>query len=53
MGKKDKADYKKMYLTLFQSMLKAMEAMEEQNYGQAMEILKQGQQDAEEIYIGE
>lgn len=53
MAKKDKADYKKMYMALFQSMLKAMEAIEAQNYGQAVEILKQGQQDAEEIYMGE
>lgn len=46
------ADYKKMYLTLFNAMLSAIKAIEEQNYGQTIEILKKGQQEAEEIYMG-
>ncbi len=43
--------YKKMYLSLFQSVTTALEVMEEQNYGQAKDILKEGQQKAEELYM--
>lgn len=47
------ADYKKMYFLLFQGILAALDAMEEQNFGQARDILKKVQQETEEIYMGE
>ena len=47
------ADYKKMYLTLFQAITSALDAIEEQNFGKAIQILQKGQQDAEEIFISE
>lgn len=43
--------YKKMYLKLFNSITDALEALERQNYGQAADILKKGQQAAEELYL--
>lgn len=45
--------YKKMYLTLFQGITSALDEMEQQNYGQAKDILIAGQQKAEELYIEE
>ena len=45
------ADYKHMYLTLFGAITSALEAIEENNYGLAEELLKKGQVEAEEIYI--
>ena len=44
-------EYKKPYLTLFNSVTDALEALERQNYGTAKEILIHGQQTAEEIFI--
>ena len=37
-------EYQKMYVQLFA-------AMSQQNYGQAADILRKGQQTAEEIYV--
>ncbi len=45
------ADYKKMYLTLFQAITSALETMEQLNFGTAKSILQKGQQDAEDIFI--
>ena len=44
-------NYKKMYFGLFNEISKALEAMEQANYGQAAEILKQAQIDGEEAYM--
>ena len=44
-------EYKQPYLILWGAMDKAVEAIAAQNYGQAAELLRQGQQDAEEAYI--
>lgn len=43
--------YKKMYLKLFNAVTDALEAMEWRNYGQAEDLLKRGQQEAEELYL--
>lgn len=43
--------YKKMYLKLFNAVTDALEAMERRNYGQAEDLLKRGQQEAEELYL--
>ncbi len=43
--------YKKMYLELFNHVTDALEAMEQRNYGQAEDLLKRGQQEAEELYL--
>ena len=47
------ADFEKMYFALFQRILSALDAMEEQNFGQAKDILKKAQQETEEMYMGE
>ena len=44
-------DYQKMYLLLFNAITDALEEMEKQNYGEAAELLRKAQADAEEIYI--
>ena len=44
-------NYKKMYFGLFNENSKALEAMEQANYGQAADILKQAQIDGEEAYM--
>lgn len=43
--------YKKMYLKLFNYVTDALEALEGRNYGQAEDLLKRGQQEAEELYL--
>lgn len=43
--------YQKMYYTLFNAMTDALQAMGEQNYGTAREILEKAQQAAEEIFL--
>lgn len=43
--------YQKMYYTLFNAMTDALQAMSEQNYGTAREILEKVQQAAEEIFL--
>ncbi len=45
------ADYKKMYLALFNAVTSAIKAIEERNYGMAESLLQKGQQETEEIYI--
>ena len=44
-------DYKAMYLLLFNEITDALEKREEQNYGEARELLIAAQQKAEDIYI--
>lgn len=44
-------DYKKMYLTLFNSITSALECLSQDSYERAGEILKEGQIKAEEIYL--
>ena len=44
-------DYKKMYLHLFNHVSDALEALEQQNFGQAKEILVAAQQQAEDEYV--
>ena len=44
-------DYKAMYLLLFNAITDALEKIEEQNYGEARELLIAAQQKAEDIYI--
>ena len=43
--------YKMLYLKLFNAITDALEAMEAQNFGQAKELLRQAQIDAEEAYL--
>ena len=43
--------YRKMYYTLFNAITDALEAMEQQNYGQARAVLMAAQQQSEEIYL--
>ena len=44
-------DYKKLYFHLFNAATDAIEAIEQQNYGQASAILIAAQQETEEMYI--
>ena len=46
-------EYKESYLLLWHAVDDALKAMDDRNYGQAEELLKKGQQDAEEAYIGQ
>ena len=46
-------DYKKLYYHLFNAVTDAIQAMEQQNYGQATALLIVAQQEAEEMYISE
>lgn len=41
------------YLTLFRAVTRAIDALEQQNYGLARELLMQGQQQAEEQILDE
>lgn len=41
------------YLILFNAVTKALEALERKEVGRAEELLKEGQQEAEEAYISE
>jgi len=43
----------KYYTRLFNAVTDAIEALQNQNYGKARELLIQGQQDAEELYLEE
>lgn len=51
--KSDLNRYEKMYFTLFNQITDALDALNAQNYGQASEILRSAQQQAEEQYIQE
>ena len=44
-------DYKKMYLSLFNSITDSLNALERLNFGQAADILRQAQSDCEELYV--
>ena len=46
-------DYKKLYFRLFNAVTDALQAMEQQNYGQASTILISAQQETEEMYLEE
>ena len=46
-------DYKEMYLTLFNAVTDALEAIHKSNIGEATEILCQAQQKTESLYIEE
>ena len=43
--------YKTLYFKLFNAITDALEAMEEENFGQAKQILRQAQINAEETYL--
>ncbi|MBQ7007307.1 MAG: hypothetical protein IJN59_05715 [Oscillospiraceae bacterium] len=45
------ADYKQMYLKLFNAVTNAIEQIEQQNYGVAIQLLKDAQIKCEEIFI--
>ena len=44
-------DYSKLYFHLFNAVTDALQAMEQQNYGQASSILMSAQQETEEMYL--
>ena len=44
-------DYKKLYFHLFNAATDALQAIEQQNYGQSEALLTAAQQDAEEMYM--
>ena len=44
-------DYKKMYLSLFNSITDSLNALESLNFGQAADILRQAQSDCEALYV--
>ena len=47
----DDADYKKMYLTLFNAATSALDFLNQQKYDRAKEALITAQQDTEEIFL--
>ena len=47
----DDADYKKMYLTLFNAATNAIDFLNQQKYEQATEILISAQQNTEEVFL--
>ncbi len=44
-------DYEKMYHLLFNAITDALEQIEQQNFGNAKDLLIAAQQEAEEIYM--
>ena len=44
-------DYRKLYVHLFQTLTKSIEALERQDFGTARELLIREQQAAEEMYL--
>ena len=46
-------DYKKLHFHLFNAVTDALQAMEQQNYGQAAALLISAQQETEEMYMDE
>ena len=46
-------DYKKLYFHLFNAVTDALQAIEQQNYGQAADLLISAQQETEELYMDE
>lgn len=51
MGRITQANYKKLYLLLFNHISRALEAMEELDFGKAKNLLIEGQIKAEETYL--
>ncbi len=47
------SEYQKPYTTMFNAATDALEALEEMNVGQAREILRQAQQEAEELFLSQ
>ena len=47
------SDLPNYYTALFNAVTDAIAALDKQNYGEAREILIQGQQDAEEAYLNQ
>lgn len=45
--------YEEMYYHLFNAVTDALTSLAERNYGQAESLLKQAQQDVEEIYLNQ
>ena len=45
--------YKKLYFHLFNAVTDALQAIEQQNYGQAAALLVTAQQETEEMYMDE
>ena len=43
--------YKQLYHMIFNAMTDTIEALENQNYGRALQIMKKAQQDAEEQFL--
>ena len=46
-------DYKKLYFHLFNAVTDALQAITQQNYGQAAALLISAQQETEEMYMDE
>lgn len=46
-------DYRKLYFHLFNAVTDALQAIEQQNYGQESAILITAQQETEEMYLDE
>lgn len=44
-------EYEKAYLTLFNAVTDALAALQARNYGQAEDLLRQGQAQAEEDFL--
>ena len=44
-------DYQKLYFHLFNAVTDALQAIEQQNYGQAARLLIAAQQETEEMYM--
>ena len=51
MPEEDRTMYQKMYYALFNAITDALEAMAQQNYGQAKALLIAAQQQSEELYL--
>ena len=47
----EKENFPKYYTILFNAITDAIEALRANNYGEAMDILVRGQQEAEDAYI--
>ena len=43
--------YKQLYMTLFNDITDTLEHLENQNFGQAINLLKESQQKCEDIYM--
>lgn len=51
MQKDTTQEFPEYYLTLFRAVTRAIDALDAQNYGQARQLLIQGQQQAEELVL--